>query len=746
MKTETEPKKSKHASLAPSERRRRKRELIIVAVLLLVVGLLTFAETKLIQFGPHVPVSNSVLMFILININLLLLILVLFLVFRNLVKLLYDRRRRVMGAKLRTKLVVAFITLSLLPTIILFYFSITFISTSIQFWFNVPVEQALQNSLLVGQRLYEYIEDNSRFYHERISFQITTRNLFSPDQRNALTRYVQIVQRAFNLDAVEIYAANAQRITFSIDTALEGPYFETISSDNLQKIPDFDGVRMITEKQSQGELIKTIATVPYGVSPLEAEGYVVLTLLIPSALSQQMASIAKGVEEYQQIQLLKEPIKATHYITLSIVALLIVFCAVWFGFYLARSISIPIMELAEGTRRVAEGDLQFSLEPVADDEVGSLVRAFNQMTHDLRIGREQLEFSAQILKEQNDEIEERRQYMEVVLENVSAGVISLDARGRVSTLNRSAERLLGLQSEDVLDDSYRPLFEGQALDEIEAAVDRLQHSRERAVVLTLRMTVEGNPKSFLIHINALRDDGGGYMGLVMVLDDLTELEKAERMAAWREVARRIAHEVKNPLTPITLSAQRLMRKFGTRLKDPVFAECTHMIVDHVEIIRNLVNEFSFFARFPSAKPQPCRLEPIIEETVALYREGHPLIRFHLDLNEALPRMNLDRQQIKQALINLIENAISAIREKGNIFIAATPDLILKRVRLEIADDGEGISDQDKTRLFEPNFSTKKTGMGLGLTIVNTIINGHNGRISVQDHRPRGAKFVIELPI
>jgi two-component system nitrogen regulation sensor histidine kinase NtrY len=250
----------------------------------------------------------------------------------------------------------------------------------------------------------------------------------------------------------------------------------------------------------------------------------------------------------------------------------------------------------------------------------------------------------------------------------------------------------------------------------------------------------------MMHVNALKNDAGHHMGIVVVFDDLTELEKAQRMAAWREVARRIAHEVKNPLTPITLSAQRLKRKYSGQINEPVFEECTQMIIDHVDMIRNLVNEFSSFARFPTANPKPCELPPIIEETVSLYKEWHQNINFEISIPDDIPHLNLDRQQIKQAMINLVDNAIAAIKKQGSIFITLTHDPILKMVRIEVADDGAGISDEDKTRLFEPNFSTKKAGMGLGLTIVSTIVVDHNGMIRVQDNQPRGAKFVIELPV
>jgi two-component system nitrogen regulation sensor histidine kinase NtrY len=290
------------------------------------------------------------------------------------------------------------------------------------------------------------------------------------------------------------------------------------------------------------------------------------------------------------------------------------------------------------------------------------------------------------------------------------------------------------------------LLSGPQLKMAEEIMERFSGTHEESLEIPLRLTIAGRPRSFLAYINSLKDDTVKHMGMVMVIDDLTELEKAQRMTAWREVARRIAHEVKNPLTPISLSAQRLQRKYSQTVNEPVFDECTQMIINHVELIRNLVNEFSAFARFPTADPKPCRLAPIIEETIALYREGHPNIDFRIRNAEDIPEMNLDYQQIKQAMINLVDNAVSAIRLNGHVEIEATYDAILKMVRIEVSDDGQGVSDEDKIRLFEPNFSTKKTGMGLGLTIVNSIITDHNGRISVQSNQPRGAKFVIELPV
>jgi two-component system nitrogen regulation sensor histidine kinase NtrY len=730
----------------PRDRRRRKRELVLIAVCLLVVALLTYAETRIIYFGVEFPISNTILMFILINLNLLLLLLVIFLVFRNLVKLLYERKRKVLGSRLTTRLVFSFIALSLLPTTVLFFFSLNFITTSIEYWFNVPVEQALDNSLQVGRRVYDQLEEGNRFFLERVAYQIKAKNLLLPKNQKALARYVEVVQRSFNLHAVEVYATSSKRLTHAAAPALEASGgLRPLDPDSLQQQFTDAPVRTVTRKSKDGELARTIATVPFGVTPGQAEAFITAAKLIPLQLSEDMTSISRGIAEYHQIKLLKQPIKITYYITLSIVALLVVFCAVWFGIHLAKSISIPIRDLGEATRRVAEGDLSFRIMPVADDEIGSLVDSFNQMTRDLQVSRAQLEQSARKLREQNSEIEEKRQYMAIVLKNVSAGVISLDANGLVSTINTAAEKMLNLKFDEIIGQSYRKLLHGQHLNLADEVMGSLATSSSNAIALPLRLAVDGKPRSLMVHINALKNDAGEHMGIVMVFDDLTDLEKAQRMAAWREVARRIAHEVKNPLTPISLSAQRLMRKYGARINEAVFDECTRTIIDHVELIRNLVNEFSAFARFPTADPNLADLPPIVEETIALYREGHPNIQFKFFTENIIPRLKLDRQQIKQALINLVDNAVAAIKKEGSITIHLSHDPILKTVRMEVADTGEGVSDEDKTHLFEPYFSTKKAGMGLGLTIVSSIISDHNGMIGVQDNKPRGAKFVIELP-
>ncbi len=731
-----------------NELRRRKREIILIPCILATVGLLTVLETHLIKFGADIPISNTILMFILLNINLLLLILLIFLVFRNLVKLLYDRRRRSIGANLRTRLVITFVALTLLPTTVLFVFSINFISASLKFWFNAPVEKALQGALDISQHRYASMAKDSEALVRKIAARLMADEVLSKPDLRALQGYLQDLQARHDLVALEIYAPAFRRTVLVKSPILKEKNLGLIGSDKLQLAADPESAGSAIETIATGELIRAFAKLPAGIGTHGTEAYLVLTKRVPSTLTADRRTVLKNIEEFHQIKLLKKPIQTTYYMYWSIVALLVMFCAIWFGFYLAKSMTIPLMELAEGTRRVANGDLTVHLDLRAGDEIGVLVDSFNKMTHDLRLSREQLELSAEMLRQRNKEIEARRRYMEIVLKNISAGVISLDATGVILTMNTSAEKMLALDAEKIIDRRFEKLLPRQLRDDALAVWREIQSPTGGTVERPLRLTIKGRSRSFLVSLAALQDDRRRPIGVVMVFDDLTELEKAQRMAAWREVARRIAHEVKNPLTPISLSAQRLKRKYGHQIADAVFDECTRMIIDHVELIRNLVNAFSDFARFPSANPQPCDLAPIIEETVALYKEGHEHIRFSLQLEGDLPipLFSLDRQQIKQAMINLVDNAISALRGRGQIEIRLCHYLPRENVQIIVSDNGPGISDEDKSRLFEPDFSTKKAGMGLGLTIVNTIVAEHDGKIQVEDNDPRGARFCISLPI
>jgi two-component system nitrogen regulation sensor histidine kinase NtrY len=483
----------------------------------------------------------------------------------------------------------------------------------------------------------------------------------------------------------------------------------------------------------EGEVITGIAPIFNPSGRGEVVGVVAASHFIPKSLMAKMREISQAFVEYRQLKILKKPIKFSYMMALLMVTLLILFSSIWFGFHLAKDITIPIKEMAEATHRIATGDLNFRIQMKSADEIGLLVQSFNQMTGDLQVSR--------------SELEQRKKYMEVVLKNVAAGVISIDEEGEVTTINTSAEQMLEIKGETILEKKFFSVLAKEYVEQIEELLKELKSSHKDSIEKQITLTLKGKSLTLLINLTTLKDEDGRSLGVVAVFDDLTQLIKAQRMAAWREVARRIAHEIKNPLTPIQLSAQRLRRRYLEKLQQDgtVFDECTRTIVKQVEELKGMVNEFSNFARMPASQPSPNHLNEIIQETLVLFQEAHKQIHFEFIPHE-LPILNIDRDQIKRVMINLIKNSLTAIEGKGEIRIETSLNPKLQMVRLEVSDDGCGIPDEEKGKLFEPYYSTKKSGTGLGLTIVNAIISDHNGYIRVRDNVPKGTTFLIELPV
>ncbi len=423
---------------------------MIILGILFLVACLTFVEIKLVPSNTSIPFSNAVLMFILININLLLLLTLLLLVFRNLAKLYYEKKRNIFGSKLKTRLVTSFIVLALLPTTVLFFFAIQFLSTSITFWFNAPVEQTLKASVNVGQKLYDHISETNAFFAQRGAYQIDSRKLFKKEAAKKLSRYTQVIQRAFNCHAVEVYSPDGNRMSISLDNRIPSRFFSQLTTEKLNQVNPDRGTKTVYETCEKGEFLRTISTIPFGVSIDKAKGFIVVSSLVPLSLSRNLDAILKGIQEYRQLKLTKRPAQISYYIALSIVALLAIFCAIWFGFQLAKSITVPIMEFAEGTKRIAAGDLDYQIALKTDDEIGTLISSFNSMTRQLAAGRRQIHLSSKMLEQQYAELEQSRHYMEVVLRNVSTGVISLDEKGIISTINKAAESMLHIREEEIV--------------------------------------------------------------------------------------------------------------------------------------------------------------------------------------------------------------------------------------------------------------------------------------------------------
>ncbi len=717
--------------LTPDQRRRR-NELILIGVISVVIVILTTLEMKIPQVAEQVPIANNIIVFSLININIILILLLIFLVIRNLVKLVFERRKEVLGAKLRTKLVVAFITLTLVPTFLLFFVAVGFITNSVEHWFKAQVEQSLQVSLEVAQTYYRDFSKNTVSSAQRISRHLTQQGLLKREMGSAsLKEVLESKRQEYHLSAVGLFFKRG-----GSSLQVEEPNLKAI---RLSPPPDllevgFSGQEIArTLPVGEGELITGVAPLFHPSDHGEVIGVVTASHFMPKSLAGKMREISQASVDYRQLKALKKPIKFSYMMALLMVTLLIVFSAIWFGIRLARDITVPIKELAEATHRIAEGDLNVRIEMKAGDEIGKLVQSFNQMTEDLQVSRA--------------ELEQRKKYMEIVLKNVAAGVISIDDQGVITTINTSAEQMLAVKGESVLGRKFSEVLDKEYVEKIEELLNELKSSQKDSIERQLAVTVRGKAFSILINLATLRDEEGRPLGFVAVFDDLTQLIKAQRMAAWREVARRIAHEIKNPLTPIQLSAQRLRKRYLEKLGQDgaVFDECTRTIVKQVEELKGMVNEFSNFARMPASNPTPNDLNDIIQETLVLFKEAHREVQFHF-IPSDLPIQNLDRDQMKRVLINLIKNSLAALDEEGEINIRTNYDEKLQMVRLEVSDNGCGIPEEDKGRLFEPYYSTKKSGTGLGLTIVNAIVADHNGYIRVRDNHPKGTTFLIELPV
>jgi two-component system nitrogen regulation sensor histidine kinase NtrY len=414
------------------------------------------------------------------------------------------------------------------------------------------------------------------------------------------------------------------------------------------------------------------------------------------------------------------------------------FSATWFGFYFAKGISVPIQRLGEGMHQVAQGNWEYRAQSDGDEEVLTLVNSFNEMTSDL--------------ESIHSALEERRRYIENILANISAGVVSVDRDGAIATVNPVACTMLGLQPDQVGGRPWREVFARPELKTIADLVGRLGEEGREKAEQQMKLAAGVRPLTAWVTATKLIDESGEPHGFILFFEDVTQLLRVERMEAWREVARRIAHEIKNPLTPIQLSAQRLRKRYATTLPEDdraLFDECTRTIVGQVDQLKRLVNEFSTFARLPAVEVAPNDLNGLVEEALVLFREAHPSIQFSCVADPNLPQVEIDRDAVKRAIINLLDNAVAACQgtpEIGRVEVVTAQDVQMGVVRLEVADNGCGMTPDVKARAFEPYYSTKKDGTGLGLAIVSAIVADHHAYVRVRDNQPRGSRLVIEFPL
>jgi two-component system nitrogen regulation sensor histidine kinase NtrY len=732
----------KPVKLKPQEARRRRREWIIIFVTVILIAFITYLESRIFRGEAVVlPLSGNALIFGLININIILLILLIFLIVRNLVKLIYERRRGIVGSKLRTRLVAAFVGLSLIPTVLLFLVSINFLSYSIDNWFSRRIGDGLNRALEVAQIYYQQSADQAKYYARQISADITRNGLYKGEKSVYLKALVERRHKTHKLNMLEVHIENQKENVVVRDQERPQMVPKPLSPKSREDL--YVGKEVTTiEQAGGGDLIRGAVPIYSLASPKEVIGFVMASYYFPDGLVDKITVISKTSEEYRQLTLLKTPIKIGYIITLFIVTLLIIFSATWFGLYLAKGITVPIQDLAEATRKIAQGDLNHQIDIVADDEIGVLVDSFNQMTKDLKR-------SNQGLEQANLDLEQRRKYTETILRNVSAGVISIDRSGIITTINRAAERMLGISTQKVLNRRYEEVLIPDHRVMAEEVLREMRERGESFIEKQIDLTLRDRTMTLLMTVTMIHDDEGNDMGMAVVFEDLTQLQRAERAAAWREVARRMAHEIKNPLTPVQLSAQRLQRKYGDRLGDDngVFQECTKTIIDQVEVLKTLVNEFSRYARLPVTSLALHDLNEAIRDPVILFQDAHKEIVFDFQQGADIPQLMLDPEQIRRVMVNLLDNAVAAVGSQGGMIEIRTAfNRDGRNALVEVADNGCGIPPDYKVKLFEPYFSTKRSGMGLGLAIVNSIIADHHGQVSIMDNSPIGTVVAFRLPV
>ncbi|MBI1860455.1 MAG: PAS domain S-box protein [Deltaproteobacteria bacterium] len=716
-----------------AERARRRRERITVIILIGTLSLLTVFEVHILRLSAKLPFVNSIFFFGLMNLNIVLIMILLFLVFRNVVKLILDEKRGRAGSRLRTRLVFSFILFAIIPTVLLFAISATYIKTSFDKWFSAKVESTLQRSIEVVKIYYENTEKNAQHFARRIAATLETHS------KRTLGRTLDDLRMEYGVDALEYYVNPFLPRVLSTHPDKQ----DTIPSGSLETLKEVFAGNQSCRIQNigTGELVRC------GVFLGTGKGAIFVDYFIPTSLASQLSEINMTFEDFKRNNPLDYPIKSTYFAILTMVTLLILFSAIWTGFYIAKRLTVPIEELLRGTEAVAKGNLDFRLTPGGQDELAKLVESFNLMVGDLNQNKIDIETSHAYLKKMNEELATRRRYIEVLLESVQSGVVSLDEFGKISTVNGAASKLLSLAPADLVNKPYWSIVPDSYRKDFREILAVLSSSSASPIRKEIRFqNRDGRWVSLLITLSPFRDENRRQRGVVAVIDDVTEIQKIERMSAWREVARRIAHEIKNPLTPIQLSVERLRRRYLDKIRDDgTFDQSTQIILKEVDSLKALVGEFTTFARLPEVIQAPEDLNALIIDASNLFRAAHEKIQFQLDLAEGLPLLRLDRAQLKRAFINLFDNAVTAMNGSGTISVRSFFASAIDSYCLSIADSGCGIDEAAQSQLFEPYFSTKEGGTGLGLAIVQRIISDHGGYIRVGKNTPSGTKFTIELP-
>jgi len=722
----------------------------ILALLLALAGLLALGSRSSTLAPDFVA---DVVLYALSATNLTILAALTFVLARNIVKLVVERRRALPFARFRFKLVTVLLGMTFIPAVLVLLIGSELIRNNVDRWFNADLNEVLLSANNIASDYYAQQQrlvsaQAQRFARSLSGVELaagntsTLRDVVAPD----------VLQE--RIDLVEVYRVSAKAeaqppVVSVLDVAAPSipREYSRASADRLAERTLANGTEQQTVEQppAGGYLIRT--AVPIRTSPsAPVRGVIVASKYLTDQFATRARAMTAAYESYQQLRVLKQPLAMTYQSFFLTLTLMILVGATWMGFYLAKRITRPVQMLATAADEIGAGRLDHRVQAETGDEFGSLIDAFNRMAGDLAANRRRLERSSVELERKHHDVEGRRRYVETVLDRLATGVVSIDATGSIRTWNVAASRLLGMDAR-VAGLPASAVFGTRELKPLAMVIDEASRNRDDMRPQDVSVTLEGREVHLAVMITPLRRDDGTTDGMVVVFDDVSPLIRAQKAAAWREVARRLAHEIKNPLTPIQLCAERLRRHF-TQAPEPtrgLVDECTTTIVGEVESLKGLVDEFSQFARMPAPRAVPTDVHALLDDALGLYQGLFTDVEFRRKFGDGLPKVAVDQEQIRRVVINLVDNAIEAMDRRGAIDIETEHDRANSVVRIVVADNGPGIPAAEREKLFLPHYSTKQRGSGLGLAIVRRIVAEHGGSIAVTDNAPRGTRFAIELP-
>ena len=713
----------------------------MVVLLLLLLVLVLFSMQKGFSVLEH---SGSQLMvFVAINVNIVLLAIVFYLIARNLLKLSYERRRHVLGVNLKTKLITSFIILSL-PAMGFHLFASYFIATNLESWLKGQQESVIQSAQNVSDAYHQNLRKTMELQHLIwANYIIESKGEFSA------------IQPLKNIEAnVSIYSEDQELLDQWIQNEISQTYWTAPSLNEWYQIKSNKQIWFTKELEDR--------IIYRHITPVSYENKQLFLEIFYPASPYSSNAISEIISQGHNTRFLTESedlVRGYYLIIFLLMTLFIIFVATWLAFYLARGFVQPIEDLALATQRVSEGELGFQvkLQGPLDKDFALLMKSFNSMSRDLLEHQIALNKTTSNLQDSHRTLESQIRFVELVLENITTGVMSLDVEGHIEILNHSAKQMLQLKPGVDTGRHYRDVLEEESLQQFEEMVEQIKADKERSISQNLIVHKKDGPVEVSATLLVLQNSEGQSAGMVCVYNNITEIQRLQRARAWREVARRIAHEIKNPLTPIQLSAERINRKYAGEVSDDVaLHQSTQTIINEVQHLKRMVSEFSNFAKIPESNPQISDLNQIIMNALHLFHENLPTrISLTTDLSKSLPQLPLDSEQIRRVIINLVDNSISSIEKKGTLSRIFNQGKIIIRTRhvpdlniicMDVEDNGTGIAPEISDQLFEPYTTTKEHGTGLGLTIVSQTISDHNGFTRFRNLETGGVCFTIELPV